>query len=229
MHIHVHDIEELPSYVANGVTGVRIMSGAKNTRALRAELSQQSISPEIVLASAIVDGTNPTWPGSIVVKKAEDARRAVDEIAASGADFVKVYNGIPRDAYFALADEARKRDLPFAGHVPDTVTAQEVSAAGQHSIEHLQGIALGCSSRQTALTEDLLRATFFHQRLVVFAEGFRSADVHKCQQLLEQWGRASSYPELGGRDSAMLSRRARAGSPKPFAWSYRHQEARCPP
>ena len=59
------------------------MSGEKGTAAYRAELARQQPSPEIYLASAIVDGSPLIWPGSIVVKKPDDARRSVDEIKAS--------------------------------------------------------------------------------------------------------------------------------------------------
>ena len=47
---------------------------------------------------------------------------------------------MPLDAYFAIADEARKVGIPFAGHVPLSVTALEASEAGQKSIEHLDGL-----------------------------------------------------------------------------------------
>lgn len=184
MHVHVHDKDELPLYIANGVTGIRIMSGDKNTASLRAELARESPSPEIYLASAIVDGNPPVWPGSIVVKKPADARRSVDQIKASGADFIKVYNRIPRDAYFALADEARQQHIPFEGHVPDSITAQEASAAGQRSIEHLTGIPLACSSKEESLTIDLHSARFFRDRLLIEAEAYRSLDQKKCHDLL---------------------------------------------
>jgi hypothetical protein len=148
MHVHVHETGELPLYIANGVTGVRMMAGERNTAALRAELSEKKPSPLIYLASAIVDGSSPMWPGSIVVRNPVDARRTVDEIKAGGADFIKVYDGVPRDAYFALADEAKLQHIDFEGHVPEAVTAQEASAAGQRLIEHLTGISLACSSKQ---------------------------------------------------------------------------------
>src|SRR5260370_37205400 len=91
MHIHVHEDYELALYVANGVTGVRIMAGDRNTAATRAELAHQSPSPGIYLASAIVDGNPPVWPGSIVVKKADDARRAGGEMKEGGSGFLKGY------------------------------------------------------------------------------------------------------------------------------------------
>jgi hypothetical protein len=187
MHVHVHDKDELPLYVANGVTGIRIMSGEKDTAALRRELASESPSPDIYLASAIVDGDPPVWPGSIVVKKPDDARRKVDEIKASGADFVKVYNRIPRDAYFAIADEAKQQHIPFEGHVPDAITAQEASAAGQRSMEHLQGIPYACSSKQEELMVDLAHAQMFRQRFAIEAEAFHSIDDKKCQALFAEF------------------------------------------
>jgi imidazolonepropionase-like amidohydrolase len=57
-----------------------------------------------------------------------------------GADFVKIQSGVPREAYFAIADEAKKKSIPFEGHVPDAIRASEAVAAGQRSFEHLIGI-----------------------------------------------------------------------------------------
>jgi hypothetical protein len=193
MHIHVHDTHELPLYVANGVTGVRIMSGDRNEAGYRAELAGEKVRPDIYLASAIVDGSDPMWPGSIVVKKAADARRTVDEIKSSGADFIKVYDRIPREAYFALADQAKQQHIDFEGHVPDAVSAQEASAAGQRTMEHLQGIGLACSKNQEVLNAEMLHAQFFRQRLAVEAEAYRSFDPAKCQALFDEFRRNTTW------------------------------------
>jgi hypothetical protein len=187
MHVHVHDTSELPLYVANGVTGIRIMSGERNEAAYRTELSMITPAPQIYLASAIVDGSPPVWPGSIVVKKRDDARRAVGEIKAGGADFIKVYSRLPRDAYFALADEAKKEHILFEGHVPDAVTAQEASAAGQRSMEHLLGIAFACTSHQDTFMDEMDRAPYFRDRLVVEVLAFGDLDQAKCQTLFAEF------------------------------------------
>src|SRR5262249_9091040 len=79
---------------------------------------------------------------------AAEARDAVDMARKSGADFIKVYTLLPRDAYFAIADETKKLGIPFAGHVPNSVTAIEASEAGQKSIEHLTGMVLAASTRE---------------------------------------------------------------------------------
>src|SRR5262249_43534077 len=82
-------------------------------------------------------------------------RQAVRKTKEQGFDFVKVYNLLPRDVYFAIADEAKKQGLPFVGHVPYAVTAAEAADAGQKSMEHLYGILLACSSGEEKLTQEL--------------------------------------------------------------------------
>jgi imidazolonepropionase-like amidohydrolase len=81
----------------------------------------------------------------------------VQQAQEQGADFVKVYARLPRVAFFALADEARQRDIVFAGHVPEAVTAAEVSDAGQRSIEHLSGITMATSDREAEIRAELDR------------------------------------------------------------------------
>ena len=98
-------------------------------------------------------GPVPLPPGAIAVETPDQARFAVDALAQSGVDFLKVYNSVPRDAYFALAAEARAIGIPFAGHVPEAVSPAEAADAGQRSEEHLINILLACSTR-----EDELRA-----------------------------------------------------------------------
>src|SRR5207249_638934 len=69
--------------------------------------------------------------------------------------------GLPsREAFLAVADEAKRQGLPFVGHVPAVITAAEASDAGMRSIEHIvySGLALDCSSRETELREAIAQA-----------------------------------------------------------------------
>jgi len=93
--------------------------------------------PRIVAAGPFVDGPRPYWPGSIPAGTGDEAREAVRSVKKRGVDFVKVYSLLPREAFFALAEEAKLQGLSFAGHVPRAVTAAEASRAGQKSMEHL--------------------------------------------------------------------------------------------
>src|SRR5207247_9341164 len=85
---------------------------------------------------------------SSAVITAEDGRRAGADLKRGGADFIKLQSLIPRDAVFAIAEEARKEGIPFEGHVPDSVRASEMSAAGMKSFEHLIGIFEGSSAAE---------------------------------------------------------------------------------
>jgi hypothetical protein len=98
----------------------------------------------------------PVWPEiAMSISNETNARPAVASIKDRGVDFIKVYSLIPRKAYFALADEAKKRGIPFAGHVPISVTAFEASDAGQKSIEHMEGILRACSAVEPELRKTL--------------------------------------------------------------------------
>ena len=137
----------LPLFIANGVTGVRDMgSDLEVLQSWRKEVSEgKLVGPRIVMSGPMLDGPQPRFPSSIAIKTPEDGRRAVDDLKQKGVDFIKLQSLIPRDAVFAIADEARKQSIPFAGHVPDAVRASEMSEAGQKSFEHLIGIFEGSS------------------------------------------------------------------------------------
>ena len=97
----------------------------------------------------------------------------VDEQQQHGADFIKVYSRLPRSAYFAIADEAGKRRIPFEGHVPELVTAAEASTAGQRCIEHLTRVLDGSSSEEASIDPE-------HQRFESF---FRAPNATMAQKI----------------------------------------------
>lgn len=71
-----------------------------------------------------------------------------------GLDFIKVYDNLSSEAYFALMDEAKKLNIPVAGHVPVAVRASDAAEAGQVSIEHC---CAGSLYEQCSLREDEIR------------------------------------------------------------------------
>jgi hypothetical protein len=153
MHVHWYMKDYLPLFIANGVTGVRQMWGFPFHQEWRKQIQSEALlAPRMIIASSIIDGPNAVWQGSVSVASAEEARQAVRTSKEQGADFIKVYNRLPREAFFAIADETRKLRITFAGHVPDRITASEASDAGQRSIEHLSGILEGSSTREQDLT-----------------------------------------------------------------------------
>jgi Amidohydrolase family len=151
MHVHLGNASEgaLPMLVASGVTGVRDMGSPsfETLRRWRIEiLAGERVGPRIVAAGPILDAGVPDSNRWIVHNEAE-ARRAVDSLAEIGVDFIKVHEHLDRKTYFAIADEANRLGLAFAGHVPVNpdgdgfaVSGIEASNAGQKSLEHMFGI-----------------------------------------------------------------------------------------
>jgi len=159
MHVHWNDAPYLPLFTANGITGVRLMWGQTRHLEWRREIAAGHLTgPRLLIAGTIVDGPKPYWPGSIAASTAEDGREAVRQTALAGYDFVKVYNSLPREVYFAIADEAKKRNIPFAGHVPNAVGVAEASDAGQKSVEHLTGMLLAVSSQEAEVRAEFRAA-----------------------------------------------------------------------
>ena len=173
MHVHTGrgDIF-LPLYIANGVTGVRDMGGdledpSGESSSLSARYIQLSLwraaieegsllGPRFVIAGFLIDGFK--WPGNIAATNAEEGRQAVDVLKKTGVDFVKIKSFLSRDAFLAIAAEARRQNMVLAGHVPDAVRVAEASDAGQKSIEHLTGIAVGCSAIERQLMDEKAQA-----------------------------------------------------------------------
>jgi len=142
-----------PLFVANGITGVRDMGGDLDIlKVWRADIAAgRMLGPRMVIAGPMLDGPIPRFPSSAPVANAADGRRWVDDLTHQGVDFIKIQSLIPRDGYFAAADEAKKIGIVFVGHVPDAVRASEASNAGQKSIEHFTGIFEGCSTIEDQL------------------------------------------------------------------------------
>ena len=132
----------LPSFIANGVTGIRDMGSALEPvlRARADVAAHRLLGPRMIVSGPMLDGPHVSFPASIAIATAADGRRAVDLLKRRGVDFIKIQSGVPRDAYFAIAEEAKKVAIRFEGHVPDAIRASEAIAAGQRTFEHLIGI-----------------------------------------------------------------------------------------
>jgi imidazolonepropionase-like amidohydrolase len=164
MHVHAfftndtsrfHSTSELmfPLFVANGVTGVRDMgSNLDVVLAARDSIAaHQLIGPRMVIAGPMLDGPTSRYQVIMKVSGAADARAAVQQLKQRGVDFIKIQSLVPREAYFAVADEARRLGLAFEGHVPYAIRGGEAIDAKQHSFEHLLGVFEASTTREDSL------------------------------------------------------------------------------
>jgi len=166
MHTHALGKYKMafPLLLANGVTGIRNMHTTANDpmqflASIRKGLNDKTIlGPRLVANGQIVDGEPAYWPATFIVHDAAEARIAVDSLIRGGGDFIKVYDNLSRDAYFAIADESKRRDFPFAGHVPFSLTVEEAAMAGQKSIEHLTGLIHASTAIEKELRQEQLKS-----------------------------------------------------------------------
>jgi imidazolonepropionase-like amidohydrolase len=143
MHVHLA-ASDLPRLVANGVTGVRDMGNVlANVDVWRGKIAAGSmVGPHIVRVGPILNG-KAFGAAQVLIESDAEARAAVRILKNVGVDQIKVHQLLSREAYFALADEAKKLSIPFVGHIPESITAAEASDAGQASIEHVETLFAG--------------------------------------------------------------------------------------
>jgi imidazolonepropionase-like amidohydrolase len=146
MHSHLELTGEsfLPLYAANGITGIRDMGSDLDfvLRLREATASGRMIGPKIFAAGPILDDAPADWPFRMRVKTAEDGRSAVRALKRRGVNLIKVHDHTPREAFFAIAEEAQNQQLPLAGHLPMHVSLKEAMDAGQRDIEHLSNLTI---------------------------------------------------------------------------------------
>ena len=102
-------------YVGWGVLGIRDIGGdLPALLQLRGELAAGRVGPDLYIAGPTLNGQQFA-PFHRVIADAEQARAVVRELKAAGADFIKTHRSTSREAFFALADEARREGLDVAG------------------------------------------------------------------------------------------------------------------
>jgi len=152
--------------VANGILGVRNRAGvAKDVFRWREDTASGTVlGPQIAACGPLIDGPNPAHPEhAISVHNAAEGRQAVRSLKATGDDFVKVYDGVPKNAYFAIAAEAKQLHLPFVGQVPGEIRIREASDAGQHSLEHGAPSSGGSTFEDEKIKEEMTGPDFMEE------------------------------------------------------------------
>jgi imidazolonepropionase-like amidohydrolase len=213
MHVHTDgDRRALQMMLAAGITGIRDMGGDVH-KLINARHNIEAgdwDGPRVIFAGPLLDGP----PGdsdseSWVVRTPEEARRVVVSLAVLHVNFIKVHDRLARDVYFTIAATAKREELPFAGHVPGTISPVEASDAGQASIEHFEFVPKQCLPVLNAMvvgenpglkecTHESFDALFEHFAkngtwLVPTIQSFRYFAPAQWTQIL------ANFSELGGQ------------------------------
>lgn len=154
MHVHLWNQEnQFAQYLANGVTGLRNM-GADVTRVKRWQGEPNSPRIFTTIAPIATRAGSKQLPVTIVNSPA-DAKRAFDIAYDGHMNFINILD-IPSNAFETLAEASRHDGVPFAGHLPDSVSAITAAQDRMSSMEHLFGVGLACSSKEEELRNQKL-------------------------------------------------------------------------
>jgi hypothetical protein len=161
MHVHAARSGRAPRFwplfLAHGVTGVR-ETGSYTDSLLhwrRVARGRPHEAPRVIWSSPMLDGDPPGYEFGHGIATPAQARAAVVEMDSLGFDYLKVYSGLSRESFLALADEARRRGVPIAGEVPNGVSPVAAAEAGMRSFEHLWNLFEWCVPGAGALRDSL--------------------------------------------------------------------------
>jgi imidazolonepropionase-like amidohydrolase len=208
MHVHVDASAEIfVLQAAHGVTGIRHLGGPWDLavalrRAATAEPASYPMRIRVgALSGPYLDAFNdyPQFPSPILVTNPDEGRKAVAALREARMDFVKIHGRMTPETWRAVVAEAKALRMPFAGHVPYTVSPAEAADAGQKSIEHLTGVLIACSSEESEIRRSLatlpegpatsarrLERETGQRALATFSQ-------EKCEALARRFARAGTW------------------------------------
>lgn len=209
MHTHSNQLSAWlhhPLYIANGVTGIRDMSGQLNEKdsywaGTKERLKWNNdldnfarVTPRHVLQSSYqIDGPSSVPKGFSNYFRLEDTKD-VDSLLNfyknEKTDFIKVYSQIPPKSYKELAIEAPKYGLHIAGHKPVFVSLEEATLLGQKSFEHGRIFMYECFPKADSLRVSNNWKAFFIQSRKSMINDF---DWEACIDLMKLMKDSKAY------------------------------------
>jgi imidazolonepropionase-like amidohydrolase len=190
--------------LAHGVTSVREVGSLGGASfELKNEIRRgERAGPRLFACGQALDGRPPSWPIARVVESRQEGERAVAELAAEGADCIKVYDRISADALEGVRAAARAHRLPVVGHLPRALPAMQgllddVQHLCAERCNELRGEALDAFVRASAENRVAHTPTLvvFAGRLALYDYAERVRDPH-FSVLPSVWREVLWHPEL---------------------------------
>jgi hypothetical protein len=192
MHVHSTTSRDMVLFLANGVTTVLNMGGARSEfvdQVVPGLNSGERPGPHVYLALR-VDGT-PEY-GQLVVTSPEQARAVVGLARTNGYDFIKVYNNLAPDVFQAFIDAGKREGIPVVGHGVTRVGVERQVAAGQlmvaHAEEYLYTVFFPAGAdvgNRAPRLDQIPDAIAFTKR----SGAFVTTDLNSYATIASQWGR----------------------------------------
>ena len=195
-----------PLYIANGVTGVRDMSGQLNKKDSYWVGSRERIqwnkdlenntrvTPRYVLQSSYqMDGEKaiPTdAPNFFRLQNTQQVDSLLQFYQKEQVDFIKIYQQLPRDVYIELANKATQYGIHLAGHKPMFLSLEESVNLGQRSFEHGRIFLTECFPDADSLKSPANWKQYFVKSREKIVQQF---DEQKAKQLMQLMAGKKAY------------------------------------
>jgi imidazolonepropionase-like amidohydrolase len=138
-HAHLNSSEMGYLFIANGITGIRHLSGGEKAMAFAAAIARdEQIGPDVYASGAIYDGSEAVDQSSAYryISTEEEAIAAVDDTIDEGYRWVKTYPSILPAHLKALMTRANERGIKVCGHMSYHVDHKMLCDWGYHCCEH---------------------------------------------------------------------------------------------
>jgi len=147
-HVHLFKSQnDLLLYVANGVTQIREMIGEPDHLIWRNEIRDGRIGPDMYIATprlgsfGALEGFFMEWSqGFETINNAQEAKGQIESFHDMGYDAVKIYSHLNKESYLAINRVADSLEMDVVGHIPWSVSLEEIWASKQKEISHLEEI-----------------------------------------------------------------------------------------
>lgn len=138
-HAHLNTSEMGRMFIANGITSIRNLCGAKRHLKLDAEIRAGiSVGPYIYSSSPIYDGDSAKdrFEGHIYLSTGEEAEKAVYDSIEAGFLWVKTYPSLTREQTKRMLDTANAAGIKVCGHMSHSIDAKLLCDWGYYCVEH---------------------------------------------------------------------------------------------
>ena len=150
-HVHLRASKnDLYLYLANGVTGIREMSGNLEHLSWKKEIVEGALGPDMFVASEKINSKSgfaaifENWTRARINYATEEAAASkVKELSEQGFDALKISSFLNYDMHQATLKYAQQYELPVVGHIPYDVGLDRFYASGQAEIAHIEELTKG--------------------------------------------------------------------------------------
>jgi len=195
MHMHSDTRRDMAVFLANGVTTVLNMGEASNgfMTQSRPAINRGDVPGPHVYAGFVIDGT-PEY-GHFIVTTPAEARALVGLAKTNGYDFIKVYNNLSPECFYALIDEGRRQGVPIIGHGVTRVGVERQLAAGQMMVAHTEEYIYTVFFKPGSDSGDRVPSLDQIPAAIAFTKqsgAYVTADLNTYATIARQWGRPAA-------------------------------------